>query len=221
MTTRAVQHRRTATALALAVMAATVLSGCASQMSAVGGDTRYACNAPTGSQCTSVSGVYANAKNSPSTVTPPGRPDPLAESVSFSVEGLRAPTDRAASPTGPASRAGDSSEPNQEAVPAVSEAAAASVAIAEAQPLRLPPRVLRLWVAPWEDADGDLHEASNVHVLIDIGRWRIEHVRPVGARTQDAVKPPAALQGGNSRSEAPRSATAPPRAAAPATTPQR
>jgi len=212
--------------LVVLCIASSVLSGCASQMSAVGGDTRYACNAPTGSQCTSVSGVYANAKNSTSTVTPPGRPDPLAESVSFPVEGLRAQTDRAASPTGPASRAGDSSDPKQEAAPAGSEAAAASVAIAEAQPLRLPPRVLRLWVAPWEDADGDLHEASNVHVLIDIGRWRIEHVRPVSARTQDAVKPPAALQGGSSRSEAPRSeptrsATAPPRAAAPAPTPQR
>ena len=221
MTTRAARHRRTAPALALTFLAATVLSGCASQMSAAGGDTRYACNAPTGSQCTSVSGVYANAKNSPSLAVPPAGLDPLAESAPLPNKFGSSQPDRAASPTGPASRAGDSSDAKQEAAPAGFEAAAASVAIAEAQPLRLPPRVLRLWVAPWEDADGDLHEASNVHVLIDIGRWRIEHVRPVSSRTQDAVKPPAALQGGSSRSEQPRSATPPPRAATPAPTPQR
>jgi len=203
--------------LVVLCIAATVLSGCASQMSAVGGDTRYACNAPTGSQCTSVSGVYANAMSSPNAVAPQRGIDRLVESAVF-------PAGRSPLPSESAASAGNASSVNkQDAAPTEAGTASTPAATTEPapEPLRLPPRVLRLWVAPWEDADGDLHEASNVHVLIDIGRWRIEHVRPVSARTQDAVKPPAAVQGGNSRSEQPRSTTPPPRAATPAATPQR
>ena len=51
---------------------------------------------------------------------------------------------------------------------------------------------MALWIAPWEDADGDLHEASFVHVVIDTGRWLIERVRPVADPRLDAVRPPLA-----------------------------
>ncbi len=40
---------------------ATLLGGCASTMSGLGGEGSYACKAPVGSQCTSVSSVYANS----------------------------------------------------------------------------------------------------------------------------------------------------------------
>ena len=43
--------------------------------------------------------------------------------------------------------------------------------------LRASPRILRLWVAPWEDSDGDLHEQSFLYVVVDPGRWLIEHNR--------------------------------------------
>ena len=56
--------------------------------------------------------------------------------------------------------------------------------------IRSNPRVLRLWVAPWEDADGDLHEEALVHVVVDTGRWLIEHVRPVSRSRVDGVAPP-------------------------------
>ena len=47
---------------ALVVGAAAALSGgCASTMSGLGGEGSYACKAPVGSQCTSVSGVYTNS----------------------------------------------------------------------------------------------------------------------------------------------------------------
>ena len=44
---------------AVAVLLA--LSGCASTLSGIGGTQNYACKAPVGALCTSVSGVYANA----------------------------------------------------------------------------------------------------------------------------------------------------------------
>ena len=43
--------------------------------------------------------------------------------------------------------------------------------------LRSSSRILRLWVAPWEDSDGDLHEQSFMYVVVDPGRWLIEHNR--------------------------------------------
>lgn len=55
---------------------------------------------------------------------------------------------------------------------------------------RSSPRVLRLWIAPWEDGDGDLHEESMVHVLVDNGRWLVDHVRATPRSRLDAVAPP-------------------------------
>lgn len=42
-------------------------------------------------------------------------------------------------------------------------------------PIRTQPKVLRIWIAPWEDADGDLHDQSFIYVMTDPGRWKIEH----------------------------------------------
>ena len=139
--------------------AAALLSGCASTMSGLGGEGSYACKAPVGSQCTSVSGVYANSIHG----QPPASalPKPAKE-----------PTSTAAATT------------------AASASTAAPGLGAPSSALRSQPRVLRLWIAPWEDADGDLHEASVVHVLVDTGRWLIERVLPANRQRVDAVRPP-------------------------------
>jgi conjugal transfer pilus assembly protein TraV len=42
-------------------------------------------------------------------------------------------------------------------------------------PIRSQSKVLRIWIAPWEDSDGDLHDQSYVYVVADPGRWVIEH----------------------------------------------
>jgi conjugal transfer pilus assembly protein TraV len=42
-------------------------------------------------------------------------------------------------------------------------------------PIRTQSKVLRIWIAPWEDSDGDLHDQSYVYVVADTGRWVIEH----------------------------------------------
>ena len=41
-----------------------------------------------------------------------------------------------------------------------------------AWPAVLPPRVLRVWLAPWQDADGDLHGAQEIYMLLEEARWR-------------------------------------------------
>ena len=147
--------------LAVVLSAVAALSGgCASTMSGLGGEGSYACKAPVGTQCTSVSGVYANSTHGP---------------VPASV--LPKPA------TAPASASSAS--------PGASRSATAAAVGTPATPIRSQPRVLRLWIAPWEDADGDLHEAAVVHVLVDTGRWLIERVRPAQRSKIDAVRPPA------------------------------
>lgn len=142
------------TVFAPTLVFALVLAGCASTLSGVGGADGYACKAPEGALCTSVSGVYANtAQGMPK---PPEKQSPLANPAIYGATSI--------APDSNATGSGD--------------------------PIRSHPRVLRLWIAPWEDADGDLHEAALVNVLVDTGRWLIEHVRPVARSRMDGVAPP-------------------------------
>jgi len=147
--------------LALALAAAMLLGGCASSLSGVGGTDRYACKAPEGAACMSVSGVYANSAHGVLRPETPPQTKPAP----------RTPVSYGASA----------------AMPSNVVAAAAGGAS-----LRSSARVLKLWIAPWEDADGDLHEEGVVHVVVDTGRWLIEHVRPVTRSRVDGALPPAA-----------------------------
>ena len=38
-------------------------------------------------------------------------------------------------------------------------------------PIRSAPKILRVWVAPWIDTEGDLHQQSYLYVVIDHGAW--------------------------------------------------
>ena len=97
--------------------------------------------------------------------------------------------------------------------------------LSDSAALRASPRILRLWVAPWEDSDGDLHEQSYLYVVVDTGRWLIEHNRsairdefmPI---TPPRTMPPVASEGTTSgqvpRSPLPLGGMVPPAAGGPA-----
>jgi conjugal transfer pilus assembly protein TraV len=183
----------------LAGTAALVLSGCASNLSGVGGTPTYACKAPAGAQCTSVSGVYANAgqgarqllgSDAPRAAGSGALGTPVADATSHGPvvrSGAGAPAPKASAvETRPAPA------PASGATTVAPTAPSAAVPAQSTAALRIAPRVLRLWIAPWEDSDGDLHEASTVHVLIDHGRWLIERVRPAPRGPRMGVTPPAA-----------------------------
>lgn len=149
----------TRTAVAAPLLVVLALSGCASTLSGVGGVDGYACKAPEGAMCTSVSGVYANSRQS---VAKPAKP-----------------SEKIPSPATPA-------------IYGASSIAPGTASGASSNAIRSNPRVLRLWIAPWEDADGDLHEESLVHMVVDTGRWLIEHVRPAPRSRLEGVAPPVA-----------------------------
>lgn len=156
------------------------LSGCMS-MSGLSGSSSYACKAPEGVACDSVSGTYANAvqNNLPS--------QQQRRSASGSPERPDSP---------PPSTAAASTPALQVSLPPTPVS------------LRSAPRILRLWFKPWEDADRDLYDQGYVYVQIDAGQWQIEHVqrqirdayaplkappRAMSADTKDASPLPANL----------------------------
>jgi len=166
----------TSSGFAAAVMACVVVSGCAS-MAGVGGTSEYSCKAPEGVKCDSVSGTYYNSvENNLPSQRQGARPTPQDEAASTRMEAL-------AGKRGGASAA--------YVVPArASLATGAGVALPPAaytsMPLRSPARVLRLWVKPWEDADGDLMDQLYVYVPVDNGRWHVDHTQ---RQIRDAYAP--------------------------------
>ena len=111
--------------LATLLGGAAELAGCMS-LSGLSGNSSYACKAPDGVTCQSVSGIYANAvaNNLPAQRA---RATPTAAPVSAPSSAASAPTVRNT-----------------------------SADAAQVLPLRSAPRILRLWFKPWEDADRDL-----------------------------------------------------------------
>ena len=62
-------------------------------------------------------------------------------------------------------------------------------------PVRTPISVLRIWVAPWEDLDGDLRDQSLMYVALNESRWQIAHNQE---RIINEYRPTIRLLGGGS-----------------------
>jgi conjugal transfer pilus assembly protein TraV len=148
------------------------LAGCAN-FSGLDGASAYACKAPEGVKCDSVSGTYYNAvqNNLPSQRRAPmgGQPDAPAAPASPSPTALRSTTAMLTT----AARAAPSGD-----VPPYPAAA-----------LRASPKVLRLWIKAWEDTDRDLNGESLVYVQIDSGRWLVDHVQRQSREAYAPVRP--------------------------------
>ncbi|AEF88721.1 Type IV conjugative transfer system protein TraV [Delftia sp. Cs1-4] len=163
------------------------LAGCVN-MSGLSGESKYACAAPEGVACDSVSGTYANAlhENLPSQRAPGAAPgEPAARPSKAALPAASAP----------------SRQP-----PAAPQAAIAGSGDTPGLALRSQARVLRLWTKPWEDADGDLWDQGLVYVQVDAGRWQIDHIRQRIRDQYAPLRPPPAAPAGDA---APSSGSAP------------
>jgi hypothetical protein len=69
----------------------------------------------------------------------------------------------------------------------------ASTAPTAGTPLLSPPRVLRLWLAPWVDEDGDLHDQAYLYVMWHRGEWQLGHTE-AGIRSRFAPIAPIRLR---------------------------
>ncbi len=151
------------------------LTGCVN-MSGLSGESKYACAAPEGVACDSVSGTYANAvhNNLPSQ------------------RGRAAPPSSGAAEASPLPGA-PARQPIAGTLPAVALPGSDGQANLA---LRSQARVLRLWTKPWEDADGDLWDQGFVYVQVDAGRWQIDHVRQRIRDRYVPLRPPPAPAAG-------------------------
>ena len=140
-----------ALALNFGIGAVVALSGCSS-MSGFDAKSEFACKAPDGILCESMSGIYANAQ---------------AKNL-------------------PGQRVNARGEAPVELSQAKAGSNVMTKPIYSGTPIRSAPRLLRVWFAPWEDTDGDLHDQSYVYLPVDSGRWLIEHNR---RRIQDNYRP--------------------------------
>jgi conjugal transfer pilus assembly protein TraV len=154
--------------LSAAAVCVTILSGC-SDMTGLGGKSEYACKAPEGVQCNSVSGNYYNSfpsnggaaiKGAPTKGTPRATPNSMYTMTKTATIG---------NPV----QGQPSFEPGA---------------------LRSQPRVMRLWIKPWEDSDHDLHDQSFVYLQTDPGRWQIAHAQRQIRDAYAPLKPPAPQQ---------------------------
>jgi conjugal transfer pilus assembly protein TraV len=178
--------RRSSALLGVAIACTSVLSGCA--ISGLDGGSKYACKAPEGVHCDSVSGTYYNAiqNNLPS-----------QRSSSMSQRDTAAPK-RSDLPT------------RASAMLTTSTPASGDTGAFEAAPLRATPKVLRLWVKSWEDADRDLNGESLVYVQVDNGRWLIDYVQRQNREAFAPVRVPRAMTGASGVSSDPKEADAAP-----------
>lgn len=150
------------------------LSGCMN-LSGLGGSSDYACKAPDGVTCTSVSGTYANA---------------VQDNLPAQVAKRRMAAKSNGEPsTNPAPGA-----PQPRLAPALASAKATVPPVAQspslALPLRSSARILRLWFKPWEDADRDLYDQGYVYVQIDAGQWLIDHAQRQIRDAYAPIRPP-------------------------------
>lgn len=147
------------------ILVAVSVTGCASVLNV--GESEYACKGmPDGVQCMSVVDVYnATHDGSPiSSGVAQGDGEALQESgTGASSERIREDRETAFINTFVAPHL-----PNQPI------------------PIRTPAVVMRIWVAPWEDKNGDLMTTGFVHTEIEPRRWVVGHQTP---NTPGALNP--------------------------------
>lgn len=156
-------------AIPMALVSSLLLAACA-DLSGLGGKSQYACAAPQGVQCNSVSGNYYNS---------------FQPRSSGSGNATKLPINSAL----PASTSGAETLLHH---PSAAHAARPSP-LFEAAALRSPPRIVRLWIKPWEDSEHDLVDQSYVYVQTDPGRWQIAHAQRQIRDAYAPLKPPAPL----------------------------
>lgn len=58
------------------------------------------------------------------------------------------------------------------------------------EPIRSAQKVRRVWLAPWEDDEEVLHDQSYFYLVVDPGRWQVEHSRRKASEGYRPVVPP-------------------------------
>lgn len=143
--------------LLAAALAALVAMACTS-MSGLDSQSSFSCKAPAGVSCQSISGVYANS---------------LEDNLPFQRRGVTESAQTSSSePQRTLATKGAVESPTLTGDGKISPRD--MDALSSGVPIRQAPLVLRVWVAPYEDEVGDLHDQSYFYTMVHSGKWMIE-----------------------------------------------
>lgn len=165
------------------VASAALLSLTACSFSGYDASSSFACKAPEGVLCNSMSGIYANAM---AHNLPEQRVHTGSGATTNVTLGSYAKDVDAGHSTSGASRG------------TLAAAGAASMgilprALDSGAPVRTASREMRIWFAPWQDADTDLHDQEYVYLIVDSGHWSIAHNQERIRAAFRPVMPPIAV----------------------------
>jgi len=123
-----------------------ILSGCATP--------KYACGVPDGIGCKPLSEVHRMAQEgSLKSQAAPDNRDLVEEDQDEE----------------------DAYGTEEEPTPSIPSRRSAGLAtVTPGTPLFIPPRTMRVWVAPWPDEDGTLHDETYLYLRLDDGHWVME-----------------------------------------------
>ena len=165
------------------------LAGCG----AVPGSSTYSCGLPEGVTCTSARNVYKLTNSGLPVTAMPGQPTALDPAAGGN------PAPAATGPTaGPAVTTGNLASTLSPRPPLPTTGQVQTIALrpedagaADIVPLRTPSRVLRVWIAPWEDTAGRLHVPGYTYAEIEPRRWSIGEGAATGGLQLKPLTQPA------------------------------
>ena len=140
------------------VAALACLAGC-TNLTGLGGTSEVKCRAKeSGIPCMSVSGIAENER-------------------AGTLRDLDRRVNTEAAPASDVSENGQSDRSSSTQTPARLQNISLATGTADRPvfgAIRSEPTVIRVWIAPWEDSDGDLNDQTYVYLQIDSGRWQVE-----------------------------------------------
>ncbi|WP_175914496.1 type IV conjugative transfer system lipoprotein TraV [Burkholderia metallica] len=160
------------------------LAGCS--FSGYDASSQFACKAPEGVLCSSMSGIYANAMAH-------NLPDQRVHTAAGETTNI-ALGSYTGGPSSMSSTSGGAVGTNSRATFGV--AGILPKALDSGAPVHTASREMRIWFAPWQDADSDLHDQEYVYLIVDAGHWSIAHNQQRIQAAFRPVMPPTPVQDG-------------------------
>ena len=147
-----------------ATLACLVLAAGCGDMSGLGGTSQFACKAPVGVHCESLSATYYNS---------------LANNL---------PAQRRLPST-----SGRTNNAMRDLLPTANQIVTGSAPGFAPVGLRSPGREMRIWIKAWQDEDKDLADQSYVYLVVNEGQWRVAHVQQQARNAFARLTPPQSV----------------------------
>jgi conjugal transfer pilus assembly protein TraV len=158
--------------LSCAVLPLLIAMGGCTSLTGLDAKDNFKCQAPDGISCMSISGVSANIdrNNIPQYIKDKDKEE-LSRDMSGAGKGDAKPKNEVETKEKVAINYASDLNSTNGISPATMQT------LSSGTTLRAPPKELRIWMAPTEDADGDLNEQRYIYVVVNDGKWIIDAVR--------------------------------------------